>query len=85
MGVGAIGAAIGEGRTAAEANLAISRNTKLAGDIFKSMLIGQAIAHDHGIIKIVTNNIVLKFQQVNFRKICPDMTSSTLSPQQGTP
>lgn len=59
MGVGAIGAAIGEGRTAAEANLAISRNTKMAGDIFKSMLIGQAIAESASIFALVIAMILL--------------------------
>ncbi len=59
MGVGAIGAAIGEGRTAAEANLAISRNTQMAGDIFKSMLIGQAIAESASIFALVIAMILL--------------------------
>jgi len=59
MGIGAIGAAIGEGRTAAEANLAISRNTKMAGDIFKSMLIGQAIAESASIFALVIAMILL--------------------------
>jgi len=59
MGAGAIGAAIGEGRTAAEANLAISRNTKMAGDIFKSMLIGQAIAESASIFALVIAMILL--------------------------
>ena len=44
MGLGAIGAAIGEGYTASQANTAISRNPDLSGNIFKSMLMGQAIA-----------------------------------------
>ena len=37
MGCGAIGAAIGEGYTAAQANFAISRNPGSAGDIFKTL------------------------------------------------
>ena len=59
MGVGAIGAAIGEGYTAAEANLAISRNKEMAGDIFKSMLIGQAIAESASIFALVIAMILL--------------------------
>ncbi len=38
MGLGAIGAAIGEGNTAAQANLAVSRNPKISGDIFLSVV-----------------------------------------------
>jgi ATP synthase F0 subunit c len=68
MGVGAIGAAIGEGYTAAEANLAISRNKKMAGDIFKSMLIGQAIAESASIFALVIAMILLftKFSAVSW-------------------
>ena len=36
MGLGAVGAAIGEGYTAAQANLSVSRNPQLSGDIFKN-------------------------------------------------
>jgi F0F1-type ATP synthase membrane subunit c/vacuolar-type H+-ATPase subunit K len=53
MGSGAIGAAIGEGYTAALANEAMSRNTKFSGDIFKSMLVGQAIAESASIFALV--------------------------------
>ncbi len=59
MGIGAIGAAIGEGYTAAEANLAISRNHKMTGDIFKSLLIGQAIAESASIFALVIAMILL--------------------------
>jgi len=72
MGVGAIGAAIGEGYTAAEANLAISRNTKSAGDIFKSMLIGQAIAESASIFALVIAMILLftKFSVTSYVTVC---------------
>ena len=53
MGFGAIGAAIGEGYTAADANEAIGRNPEQSGDIFKSMLVGQAIAESAGIFALV--------------------------------
>ncbi len=59
MGFGAIGAAIGEGYTAAEANTAIARNSELAGDIFKSMLVGQAIAESASIFALVVAMILL--------------------------
>jgi ATP synthase F0 subunit c len=72
MGVGAIGAAIGEGYTAAEANLAISRNTEMAGDIFKSMLIGQAIAESASIFALVIAMILLftKFSATSYVTVC---------------
>ncbi len=59
MGLGAIGAAIGEGYTAAHANAAVSRNPKLAGDVFKSMLVGQAIAESASIFALVIAMIML--------------------------
>jgi F0F1-type ATP synthase membrane subunit c/vacuolar-type H+-ATPase subunit K len=59
IGFGAIGAAIGEGYTAAEANGAISRNPEATGDIFKSMLVGQAIAESASIFALVVAMILL--------------------------
>ncbi len=59
MGCGAIGAAIGEGYTAAQANFAISRNPGVSGDIFKSMLVGQAIAESASIFALVVAMILL--------------------------
>lgn len=68
MGLGAIGAAIGEGYTAALANTAISRaqaspiaslKSKVSGDIFKSMLVGQAIAESASIFALVVAMILL--------------------------
>ncbi|MCF8068268.1 MAG: ATP synthase F0 subunit C [Desulfobacterales bacterium] len=59
MGFGAIGAAIGEGFTAAEANEAISRNPGESGDIFKTMLVGQAIAESASIFALVIAMILL--------------------------
>ncbi|MGB2927784.1 MAG: ATP synthase F0 subunit C [Desulfobacterales bacterium] len=53
MGFGAIGAAIGEGYTAADANEAIGRNPEQSGDIVKSMLVGQAIAESAAIFALV--------------------------------
>jgi F-type H+-transporting ATPase subunit c len=63
MGFGAIGAAIGEGYTAAKANLAISRNPEMSGDIFKNMLVGQAVAESSSIFALVIA-ILLLFMNV---------------------
>jgi len=59
MGIGAIGAAIGEGYTAAQANAAISRKPEISGDIFKSMLVGQAIAETASIFALVIAMLLL--------------------------
>ena len=59
MGLGAVGAAIGEGYTAAQANGAVSRNPQLSGDIFKSMLVGQAIAESASIFALVIAILLL--------------------------
>ncbi|WP_319522486.1 ATP synthase F0 subunit C [uncultured Desulfosarcina sp.] len=59
MGLGAVGAAIGEGYTAAQANLAVSRNPKLSGDIFKNMLVGQAVAESASIFALVIAILLL--------------------------
>ena len=59
MGFGAIGAAIGEGYTAAQANFAISRNTEASGDIFKNMLVGQAVAESASIFALVIAILLL--------------------------
>jgi ATP synthase F0 subunit c len=59
MGFGAVGAAIGEGLTAAQANAAISRSPEMAGDIFKGMLVGQAIAESASIFALVIAMILL--------------------------
>jgi len=59
MGIGAVGAAVGEGYTAAQANSAISRNPEISGDIFKSMLVGQAVAESAAIFALVIAMILL--------------------------
>ena len=59
MGLGATGAAIGEGYTAAQANYSISRNPEMAGDIFKTMLVGQAVAESASIFALVIAMILL--------------------------
>ena len=59
MGLGAIGAAIGEGHTAAMANIAVSRNTEASGEIFKNMLVGQAVAESASIFALVVAILLL--------------------------
>ena len=59
MGLGAVGAAIGEGYTAARANLAVSRNPAISGDILKNMLVGQAIAESASIFALVIAILLL--------------------------
>lgn len=59
MGLGAIGAAIGEGFTASQASTAISRNPDMSGDVLKSMLMGQAIAESASIFALVVAMLLL--------------------------
>ncbi len=59
MGLGAVGAAIGEGYTAAQANLAVSRDPKNSGEIFKNMLVGQAVAESASIFALVIAILLL--------------------------
>ena len=59
MGLGAIGAAIGEGYTAAEANAAVSRDPENSGEIFKNMLVGQAVAESASIFALVIAILLL--------------------------
>lgn len=65
IGLGAIGAAIGEGYTAAQANTAISRNPQLSGEVFKSMLVGQAIAESASIFALVVALVLLFTKPAN--------------------
>eukprot|EP00362_Geleiidae_sp_MMETSP1317_P002557 CAMPEP_0201285736 /NCGR_PEP_ID=MMETSP1317-20130820/113748_1 /ASSEMBLY_ACC=CAM_ASM_000770 /TAXON_ID=187299 /ORGANISM="Undescribed Undescribed, Strain Undescribed" /LENGTH=324 /DNA_ID=CAMNT_0047611587 /DNA_START=1726 /DNA_END=2700 /DNA_ORIENTATION=+ len=64
MGLGAIGAAIGEGYTAAQANFSISRNPEQTGNIFKNMLVGQAVAESASIFALVIA-ILLLFSDIS--------------------
>jgi len=59
MGLGAVGAAVGEGYTAAQANAAVSRNPGLSGEIFKNMLVGQAVAESASIFALVIAILLL--------------------------
>ncbi|WP_373497830.1 ATP synthase F0 subunit C [Desulfococcus sp.] len=59
MGFGAIGAAIGEGYAAGRANEALSRNPGATVNIFKNMLVGQAVAESAAIFALVVAMILL--------------------------
>ena len=59
IGFGAIGAAIGEGHTASCATLAVARNPGKAGEILKTMLVGQAIAESSSIFALVIAMLLL--------------------------
>jgi len=59
MGLGAVGAAIGEGYTAAQANDAVSRKPEASGDILKNMLVGQAVAESAAIFALVIAILLL--------------------------
>jgi len=53
MGLGAIGAGVGEGHNAGEAVDNISRQPAVAGDLTRTMLVGQAVAETSGIFALV--------------------------------
>ena len=53
VGLGAIGAALGEGYAAGNASRAIGKRPELSGPILKNMLIGQAVAESSGIFALV--------------------------------
>lgn len=59
MGLGAIGAASGEGYTASKAAEAISRNPDYSGTIIKNMLVGQAISESASIFSLVIAILLL--------------------------
>ena len=53
IGLGAIGAALGEGYTAGMANQGLSQKPEQSGDIMKNMLVGQAVAESAAIFALV--------------------------------
>jgi ATP synthase F0 subunit c len=59
MGLGAIGAATGEGYTASRASEAIARNSAHSGTIIKNMLVGQAISESASIFSLVIAILLL--------------------------
>lgn len=59
IGLGAIGAALGEGYTAGLANEGLSYRPNKSGDILKNMLVGQAIAESAAIFALVIAILLL--------------------------
>ena len=59
MGLGAIGAAVGEGYTAGAASGACASRPELSGNIIKNMLIGQAVAESAAIFALVVAMLLL--------------------------
>ncbi len=59
MGIGAIGSAIGEGFVAGKACEAISRRPDVYGDLFRTMIVGQAISESTGIYSLVIAIILI--------------------------
>jgi ATP synthase F0 subunit c len=59
MGLGAIGAATGEGYTAGRASEAMARSPDASGEIFKNMLVGQAISESASIFSLVIAILLL--------------------------
>ncbi len=59
IGLGAIGAALGEGFTAGLASQAIARQSDKSGEVIKNMLVGQAIAESAAIFALVIAVLLL--------------------------
>lgn len=59
IGLGAIGAALGEGYTAGLANEGLAQKSEKSGDILKNMLVGQAVAESAGIFSLVIAILLL--------------------------
>ena len=53
MGVGAVGAGVGEGHTAREAVTGMARQPAMSGPVLRTMLIGQAVCETAGIFSLV--------------------------------
>jgi len=59
MGFGAIGAAVGEGIAAGRATNTLSYRPNLAGDVLKTMLVGQAVAESAAIFALMIAMLLL--------------------------
>lgn len=62
IGFGAIGSAVGEGYTAAEAAKGISRQPRMQGELLRTMLVAQAVAESSGIFALVVA-VVMTFKE----------------------
>ena len=59
IGLGAMGPALGVGYTAGQADKAIAENPSKYGDIFKNMLVGQAMAESAAIFALVVGLLLI--------------------------
>jgi len=59
MGIGAIGPGIGQGIAAAHALDGIARQPEMEGALFRTMIIGQAVAESTGIYSLVVAIVLL--------------------------
>lgn len=59
MGLGAIGAAVGEGLMAAKAMDGMARNPEVADKLFTNMIVGMAIIESNSIYALVVSLIIL--------------------------
>ncbi|MFW6005984.1 MAG: ATP synthase F0 subunit C [Candidatus Bipolaricaulota bacterium] len=59
MGVGAIGAALGEGRVAAHALDGMARQPEMEDSLLRTMVIGQAITESTGIYSLIVAIMLL--------------------------
>ena len=59
LGLGGVGAAVGMGNAAAQANEAIMRQPKVQSEMLRTMLIGQAVSESTGIYSLVVALLML--------------------------
>lgn len=65
LGLGGIGAAVGMGNAAAQANQAIMRQPKVQGEMLRTMLIGQAVGGSPSIFALVVGLLILFVSPAN--------------------
>lgn len=59
LGLGGVGAAIGMGNAAAQANFAMMRQPRVQGEMLRTMLIGQAVGGSPSIFALVVGMLIL--------------------------
>lgn len=69
MGLGAIGAALGEGMTGGYANVSISRRTEMSSPFTRNMLVAQAVAETSAIFALMVA-VLLLFSDMSGRGVC---------------
>ena len=79
MGLGAIGAGVGEGYNAGEALEGMARQPGAQGDLLRSMLVGQAIAETAGIFALVIAFILMFGEPAAGPEISAAMVGSGLA------